>query len=328
MSILLVHEAVEDRRLLASFLSQVGIRMGDCFETQVFSREVKDLKDLCGAKSDGIPGMPALVKGKFCDASFLPDLNRLYAMVNQVNPNIIIALGAASAWALLGQSGIKSVRGAFQAASHPSGTVFREALIRTYKVLPTYSPSAVRRDWTLRPIILSDLDKAQRNSSFPEIVRPRRDIWLEPTLADLAEYETRFIVHSPMLSIDIETKGDQITCIGFSPDPYNSIVIPFFAEGWPQNNYWPTLEDELTAWSFVRRWCKMKPSLFQNGLYDINRLWRGYGITCNLAEHDTMLLHHALQPEMEKGLGFMGTLYTEEASWKFMSRTETLKKED
>jgi len=42
-----------------------------------------------------------------------------------------------------------------------------------------------------------------------------------------------------------------------------------------------------------------------------------------------MLLHHAMQPEMEKGLGFLGSLYTNEPSWKFM-RTDhdNLKKGD
>jgi hypothetical protein len=42
-----------------------------------------------------------------------------------------------------------------------------------------------------------------------------------------------------------------------------------------------------------------------------------------------MLLHHALQPEMDKGLGFLGTVYTDELPWKFMrTKHETLKKED
>ena len=31
-----------------------------------------------------------------------------------------------------------------------------------------------------------------------------------------------------------------------------------------------------------------------------------------------MLLHHALQPESEKGLAFLGSVYTNEASWKMM----------
>jgi hypothetical protein len=42
-----------------------------------------------------------------------------------------------------------------------------------------------------------------------------------------------------------------------------------------------------------------------------------------------MLLHHSMQPELEKGLGFLGSVYTDEPSWKFM-RTDhsTLKQAD
>lgn len=329
MSILILHDTPQEKTgFLAGLLSQVGISLRDTVQTHVFPTAARDLDVFCGPKSEGIPGMPALVKGKYANASYRPELERVYSTINHVNPNIIIALGAAASWATLGTAGVKSIRGALQAAHPIPGTVFTTHLNRSFKVLPTYSPATVLRDWTLRPIVMADFDKARRQSLSSDITRPNRYIWLEPNLSDLAEYETRYIVHSDLLSIDIETKGDQVTCIGFSPDAHNSIVIPFFAQGWPKNNYWATLEEELEAWKFVRRWCQMKPSLFQNGLYDIKFLWRSYGIKASLAEHDTMLLHHALQPEMQKGLGFMATLYTDEASWKFMSKTETLKKED
>ena len=51
------------------------------------------------------------------------------------------------------------------------------------------------------------------------------------------------------------------------------------------------------------------------------------GITVPHAGEDTMLLHHSLQTEMEKGLGFFGATYTDEPSWKFM-RLDNLKKEE
>jgi hypothetical protein len=58
-------------------------------------------------------------------------------------------------------------------------------------------------------------------------------------------------------------------------------------------------------------------------------LWRRYGITVPFAQDDTMLAHHALQPEMEKGLGFLGSIYSDEASWKFMRKEkDTIKRED
>jgi DNA polymerase I-like protein with 3'-5' exonuclease and polymerase domains len=71
--------------------------------------------------------------------------------------------------------------------------------------------------------------------------------------------------------------------------------------------------------------------VFQNGLFDMHRLWRTYGIPVNNAEHDTMLLSHALQPESPKGLAFLGSVYTDESSWKLNIRLKhkgTIKKEE
>jgi len=72
-----------------------------------------------------------------------------------------------------------------------------------------------------------------------------------------------------------------------------------------------------------------RPKSAQNGLYDLSFLWRSYGIAVKNYQHDTMLLHHALQPESEKSLGFLGSLYTNEASWKLMrQRGKTTIKRD
>lgn len=312
--------------ILRQMLSQVGIRFEDCYVTNVFNLRPKpsnDIKNLCGSKAEGIPGMPAVQAGKYVLAKYAPELERLYGEISKEDPNVLVALGATAAWALLETSGIKKYRGA---ATLTCNNVSRR-IGRPVKVLPTYHPSAIAREWALRPVGLSDLDKARSESGYPEIRRPNRKIWIRPTLADLAEYERDYITPSHRLSIDIETKGEQITCIGFAPSPSSAIVIPFYSAAQADGNYWRSSDDELTAWAYVRRWCELKPAVFQNGLYDINFLWTKMGIAVPKAEHDTMLLHHALQPEMEKSLGFLATIYTNEASWKFM-RTSTAKKED
>ena len=56
-------------------------------------------------------------------------------------------------------------------------------------------------------------------------------------------------------------------------------------------------------------------------------LGTGVTYTGGLAD-DTMLMHHAMQPEMEKGLAFLGSVYTDEASWKFRRKNQTIKQED
>jgi uracil-DNA glycosylase len=303
--------------ILDGMLSQVGLHRRDCYITNVFNLRPKpsnDVKNLCGSKAEGIPGLPALVKGKYVLRKYQPELERLYREICKVNPNILVALGATAAWALLHSTGIKAIRGSV-AFTHPS-----LPLGRTYKVLPTYHPAAIAREWHNRPVVIADLDKAKRESLTPSFRRPSRKIWTYPTLEDLALYERLHIIPAVDLAADIETWQDQITCIGFSPSADSGIVIPFISELRPGKNYWPTIEEELEAWNYVRRWCAMKPTIFQNGMYDIQFLWRSYHIPVPLAEEDTMLLHHAFQPEMEKGLAFLASIYTDEMSWKFMRK--------
>lgn len=305
--------------ILDGILAQVGLTREDCYITNVFNLRPKpsnDVKNLCGIKAEGIHGMPVLQKGKYVLAKYAPELERLYSEIKKVDPNVIIALGATAAWALLHSTGIKAIRGA-AAPSHP---IVSEQLGRTYKVIPTYHPAAIAREWNLRPVSISDFDKAKRERNSPEIVRPAREIWIYPTIEDLEVYEQKYIINAKRLSADIETAKDQITCIGFAPGHDKAIVIPFFSEAQPDKNYWRTLPDEIAAWDYVRRWCAMKPTVFQNGMYDIQFLWRSYGIPVPLAEEDTMLLHHAWQPELEKGLGFLATIYTDSPSWKYMRR--------
>lgn len=314
--------------LLDQLLSQVGIARRECYLTNVFNFRVNDVANLCGPRPEGIPGTPSLVKGKFVRREYLPELARLYGEINDVNPNLIVALGSTAAWAVSGSSGIKTIRGSALLASGLAGVAAGTPLRRGYKTLPTYHPAAVLREYTLRPILLADLDKARRYSETPVLVRPKRELWIAPTLDDLARYDREFIQPAARLSIDIETKGDIITCVGFAPSPSSAIVVPFWSDKSPGHNYWPTSSEEEIALSYVRRWCETKPSVFQNGLYDMHRLYRQYGVRCYGQSDDTMLLHHTLQPEMEKGLGFLGSCYTDESSWKFMRKlTDTKKKE-
>ncbi len=301
--------------LLDQMLAQAGIARRECAVTNVFNLRAKpDVRALCGSKAEAIPGVPALAKSQFVKACYANHLERLYAEVRAARPNIVVTLGATATWAFLHSSGIKQYRGAVVGSCESVSA----KLGRVQKLIPTFHPAAVGRDYGQRPVVIADLHKARRESEFPEIRNPIRNIWLYPTLEDLARYEDEFIAHSDLLSIDIETKGDQITCIGFAPNPSSAIVIPLF-QG-QSHNYWGCAADELVALNYVRRWCAMRPSVFQNGLYDIKFLWQRYGIPVPLAAEDTMLLHHAWQPEMEKGLGFLATLYTDSPSWKFMRK--------
>jgi DNA polymerase len=309
---------------LTKMLSESGIERCECYLTNVFNFQPRGnrIETLCGPRQEALSGYPALEKGKYLRKEFGNELERLQAELLEVNPNLILALGNTALWAMLGTTGISNRRGSVVASTH---------LVEGFKLLPTFHPAAVLRDWSLRPVTILDFHKARRESVFPEVVRPSRQIWIEPSLSDIEAFYDTYIPGCQVLSCDIETVGDQITCIGFAPNSTISLVIPFTDQRRNSGSYWPTRADELAAWGYVRRFLEAPcEKVFQNGLYDISFLWRSYKLRVVNCEHDTMLLHHSLQPESPKGLAFLGSVYTNEASWKLMRprHKTTIKKDE
>lgn len=300
--------------------------------TNVFNHHPpgNDLNHFLGPKSTGIPHYPALKvpKGKgpasggsFVQAQWAGEIERLGDEIISHNPNLIVCLGNCALWALTGTVGITKLRGT---------TLNSSLTVADYKLLPTYHPAAVLRNYDLRPTVIADLTKAARECTFPEIRRPQREIWIEPTLDDIRTFIRGQITNGDIISTDIESTGDRITCIGFAPRSGIAIVVPFDDPRRPDGNYWLTKSDEFECWGLIRRILEDPniPKLFQNGAYDIAFLWRSMKIKVLGAIHDTMLLHHSLQPEALKSLGFLGSIYSGEASWKGMRKAKTTKRDD
>jgi DNA polymerase len=308
---------------LNKMLEEAGLHRRDCFLTNVFNLRPprNNIGYLCGPKEVAIKGYPSLgTDVGYVLAKHARELTRLASEMNDVNPNLIIAMGRTAMWAFLGKTSITKLRGIVQYSTHT---------VKDFKVLPTYHPAAVFRLHSIRPIIVADLIKASREYTYPDIRRPSRKIWIEPTLEDLYVFEETYIKRAERLAIDIETAGVHITLIGIAPSPEVGIVIPFPHPGRSARTYWPDVHVEAKVGAFIAAILRGPiPKTFQNGLYDINFLWRSARMKVYNAEHDTMLLHHALQPESLKGLGFLGSVYTDEGSWKDMRVKTTIKRED
>jgi len=290
-------------------LLREGIRLTNVFNFQPPSNRIDAL---CGPRHDGMPPIRA---GKYLRAEFYPELERLREELAAWRPNILVGLGATALWFATGAGQITRKRGTI--SDTPYG-----------KFLATFHPAYLLRGAAnMRPIVISDLIKANRHSASAVVERPDRTIYIPENLDDLAD-AFRQIERSQLLAVDIETAKGQITCIGFSWTPDQALVIPIWDATRSDNSYWSEV-DELLVWEWVRRICGLPvPKVFQNGLYDLHYIWRGYGITVANCLHDTMLLHHALQPEVQKSLGFLGSLYSDEPAWKQMRHRTTLKRED
>lgn len=307
-------------------LRRAGIDPESCIWLNVFQQAAGSFFSFTQeSKSGALTGIPGVARKAYLRAEFGPELHALYTTIRRIQPNIIVACGELALLAVTHQTKLKFARGRVTTSIASCGTT---------KVLPVLHPRAVLAEIKQEPILIMDLMKAKRQAAFPEVVRPQRYLHLRPTIEDLESFWQEYIEPSDGLSIDIETKNPLITCVGVSPSPDRCLIIPFFDGEKTSGNYWVTPREEKIAWQFVRR-CLNTPGkrvFGQNFQYDTQYLWRYMGIPCSSWTDDTMLMHHAIQIEMDKGLGFLASIYSEELAWKFMAKRRVAdrssKKED
>jgi len=259
----------------------------------------------------------------FLKPEYESELERLQNELNACAPNIIIAMGSLALWALTGLDKIGTYR----------GTILKSDLTGGTKVMPTFSPSAVIRNFDFRPIVLADIKKAVEESNTPEIKIKERELWIEPTIEDLQSFEESYIKENnedEPLSFDIETANGFITCIGFAPNDSTALVIPFKDKRNVLQNYWTDVTHEQQAWAWIKRILENEKitKVAQNQTYDVSWLQYKHNIKVAGTIHDTMHAQHALQPEQQKGLGFLGSIYTNEGAWKTMAKFSKSTKRD
>lgn len=298
-------------------LSEASLRLTNVFMDQPPSN---NLDFWCTKKADlpkDYPNLPALTKsGGYIRPEFFPHLWRLHEELLNVRPNLIIAAGNTACWFLLATSAISRLRGYVHAS--PYG-----------KVLPTFHPAAVLRAWHTRPIVVGDLLKARRQAAFPEIVRPRREVWIEPSIDDIIRFHNEHLKLAETIPFDIETERSLIKCISLGRDSSHAIVIPFIDRRKPDFLYWQSAEEHAYAINLVRAGLELpQPKVTQNGPYDVQWIWKQWGFTPVNWTKDTLLAHWSVFPEMPKSLEFMGSAHTDEAPWKFWHRTATDKVDD
>lgn len=308
-------------------LRRAGIHPDECIWMNCINRPASSFYAFTQeSKSGALTAFPQVARKAWLRAEFGGDIHALYTNLRRIKPNLVVCCGELALLAMTHQNKLKFARGRITTSIPSCGNI---------KVLPVLHPRAILAEIKQEPVLMMDLMKAKRQAAFPEVRRPQRFIHLRPTIEDLESFWNDYIVgRTQHLSMDIETKTPIITCVGVAPSPDRVLVIPFFDQDKPGANYWATPREEKIAWQFVRR-CLNTPGVEvfgQNFSYDAQYLWGKMGIPLSQWTDDTMVMHHALQIEMEKGLGFLASIYSEELAWKFMHRRRvadrSAKKED
>lgn len=240
-------------------------------------------------------------------------MQELEQEIASVRPNIIIALGNVPMWSLTGHRGITSWRGSL--LSTASGR----------KVLPTYHPAAVLRQWDWRFITVHDLRRAKRESESPNLPTNESDFVVRPGFDTVLDYLTRIrtTLHAGTcrLAVDLETRRGHIACLGIAPDSRRALCIPFMCVENP-SGYWPTEQEFIIVKLLKEILCHPNAQIVgQNFLYDLQYIARYWGFAprCYM---DTMLAHHVCWPGLPKGLDFLSSMYcANHIYWKDEGKT-------
>lgn len=194
-----------------------------------------------------------------------------------------------------------------------------------FAILPTIHPSFFARTGgyykkqestvSMRLIWYEDFRKALRIARVGFSL-PEEAFLLYPQVEDVEEF---FQTDGP-LAVDIETAGGftpdkcDIFMIGFAADSSRALCVPFFKQGYLP--YWHNGElREVRA--LLNQAFREHDLLFQNALFDVPILqYKGFTVPWSRVKHDTMLLHHSLNPELPHDIGFITSLYGMTPYWK------------
>ena len=252
----------------------------------------------CKKREADKKGLPWLMGRRPNDDCIIMGVENVQSIVEAIEPNVIIALGDLALWALTGKSGIMKWRGSIL-ESNPIND-------KTYKVIPTYNPAFVQRNWSSKWIGVQDHRRAFNESFSPEIHYPERDYLLRPTLDQAVEAIER--ARGTITTNDLETWQGQIACVGIGYSKNEAACIPIMCSDRPEG-YWSEHEERLITLKLKEVLTDSNTGvIFQHGHFDAQMYIAQWGYIPNVA-YDTMIAQHVCYPEMKKALDFMASLY-------------------
>ena len=231
------------------------------------------------------------------------------------DPCVIIPMGNYATYALTGKGKVRAdIRSHFGASvgtteaekkagiSQLRGSIYpyRDLNGRTIKVIPMIHPAAVLQmpKWEKRSLM--DWRRVQREAQFREIRGPQRQHIINPSKQQIEEF-CQTVYQGGMslrMSVDIETWGNYLSCVGFALSKERSITIPTHGAD----------EDNLP---WVKWLCESEAQkVLQNGQYDTYWL-DAHGIGMRNYFWDTMNMHHAIDPAESHSLDFLASIYCE-----------------
>jgi DNA polymerase len=183
------------------------------------------------------------------------------------------------------------------------------------KCIASYHPAACMRMYEWTHLLRLDIKKCMSEASSPILLLPQRNLTINLTAYEIVSRLQFIIANHSTISIDIEGGIGTMSCISVAISHTDSFIIPFTKSN--GDSYW-SLDDELLIWTQLAD-VLANPGvgkILQNCLYD--RFVLEYSYNCSVIGtiEDTMLKSWEKYCELEKGLGFLCSIYTKEPYYK------------
>lgn len=287
------------------FVGVSGLKLRNCFGRNGISEDSVRLANLCQYQPPGNK-FEALLRTRELEAG----IEELTSELREFRPNVIAALGNWPLYYLTGQRGKKAAGtgiGKWRGSILPCILPGCEGL----KVIATYHPAFIVRNPSTYPVFDTDIKRIAGDRHFPELRHPERRFILDPRKEELDAWVER-LCSSEYLAVDIETvkRTSRILCIGFSPDPLTSVVIPLTGVEFNRSS---AVAEILSS--------KAKKIFHNGGTFDIPILELN-GFRTNEYYWDTMVVQHNMWAELPKSLDYLASVYTRQPYYKTAGRAE------
>ena len=237
---------------------------------------------------------------------------RLGQEIELLKPKVIIACGNLALWALTGADSAEKWRGSLLE-------------YKGIRLIPTFNPQNLMASWASRAPMLRDVQRAARELVSP-VPTPVWSFIIRPTLDRVAGVIDGLLARMDggeccWFDLDIETRGPQIACLGFSYSATEALVIPFMCIE-RKDGYWSLDEEALIVYQLYKLFTHENARIrWQNGLFDAQFLLRYWHFIPRHGQ-DTMLSQHTLFAGQKKSLAYQASVYCEHyVYWKDDGKT-------
>ncbi len=269
------------RRLDKAF-TRVGLHRQDFYITNVCLCRATAPKTTDSLTSDETPSTQAIECCK----------KRLFREIKKVKPKVIVCLGAVAAKALLDARSLTQVR----------GRVFN---LNGAKVMATFHPAKILRNWGVGPAFEADLKKIPRllknKTHKPMAYRTLN------TVQEVGQM-CKYLTSKPYFSVDTETTGynflsDRILCCQFASTETEGFCVPIL--GYKATEVWSE-HDKYKVIALLKILLQSEAEkVCVNARFDLLFLRKLGIIEGSAMIWDVMLMHHLLNENLPHSLNEM-----------------------